>query len=103
MIVNIVTVYVKPEHIQDFIQATLTNHENSIKESGNLRFDVLQCKDDPTKFILYEAYRSPQDAAEHKNTQHYAIWKDTVAPWMAKPREGTTYIIIAPAEVDQWK
>lgn len=103
MIVNVVNVYVKPEHIEDFIKATVDNHKNSIQEPGNLRFDVLQCKDDPAKFILYEAYISQEAAAEHKNTSHYATWKDTVAPWMAKPREGITYNVIAPTEVALWK
>lgn len=103
MIVNIVTVHVKPEHINDFVQATIENHKNSTKEPGNLRFDVLQCKDDPAKFILYEAYISQEAALEHKNTAHYATWKDTVAPWMAKPREGITYTVLAPTEVALWK
>ncbi|MDH7553650.1 MAG: antibiotic biosynthesis monooxygenase [Spirochaetota bacterium] len=103
MIVTIVNVHVKPEHVDDFIKTTIENHKNSIKESGNLRFDALQCNDDPTKFILYEAYISSEAAAEHKNTSHYAVWKDTVAPWMAQPRQGTTYTIIAPNEVTLWK
>lgn len=103
MIVNVVNVYVKPEYVDDFITATIENHKNSIKEPGNLRFDVLQCKDNPSQFILYEAYISPEAAAEHKNTSHYTIWKDTVAPWMAQPRQGTTYTIIAPTEVALWK
>ncbi|MCX8124716.1 MAG: antibiotic biosynthesis monooxygenase [Spirochaetes bacterium] len=103
MIVNVVHVYVKSEHIQDFIKATIENHKNSIMEPGNLRFDVLQCQDDPSQFILYEAYKSPEAAAQHKNTSHYAVWKDTVAPWMAKPRQGITYTVIAPAEEKLWK
>lgn len=103
MIVNVVNVYVKPEHIEDFKTATIENHKNSIKEPGNLRFDVLQCKDDPTMFILYEAYISQEAALEHKNTAHYATWKDMVACWMAKPREGITYTVIAPTEETLWK
>jgi len=103
MIVNVINVNVKPEHIDDFIKATIENHNNSIKEPGNLRFDVLQCKDDPAKFILYEAYISPQAAAEHKNTAHYTKWRDTVAEWMAQPRQGTTYNVIAPTQEKLWK
>ena len=103
MIVNVINVHVKPEHIDDFIKATIENHNNSIKEHGNLRFDVLQSNNDPAKFILYEAYISPEAAAEHKNTAHYAKWKDTVAEWMAQPRQGSTYTVIAPTQEKLWK
>ncbi|HEY9812675.1 MAG TPA: antibiotic biosynthesis monooxygenase [Candidatus Sericytochromatia bacterium] len=96
MIVTCVHVWVKPEHIEDFIKATKINHENSIKEPQNMRFDVLQDQGDPSKFILYEAYQSDQGAAAHKQTEHYLTWRDTVAPWMAEPRKGIPYSVIAP-------
>lgn len=91
MHVTIVQVHVKPEHVADFIAATRANHERSVREPGNRRFDVLQDANDPTRFILYEAYASAEDAAAHKNTPHYQRWRDTVAPWMASPRVGTVY------------
>ncbi len=103
MIVTIVHVTVKPDHIDDFIKATKENHQHSIKEPGNLRFDVLQSKDDPAKFILYEAYISPEASAAHKNTAHYIKWKDTVAGWMAEPRVGIPYTVIAPVDETLWK
>jgi len=96
MVVTIVEVYVKPEHIQDFIGATIENHKGSIQEPGNMRFDVLQSRQEPSLFLLYEAYDSDESSAPHKNTPHYAKWKDTVAPWMAVPRKGTTYRVICP-------
>ncbi|MFM8331814.1 MAG: antibiotic biosynthesis monooxygenase, partial [Candidatus Methylumidiphilus sp.] len=68
--------------------ATRANHEASIQEPGNRRFDVLQDPQDPTRFILYEAYASAEDAAAHKQTAHYARWRDTVADMMASPRQG---------------
>lgn len=96
MVVTCVHVWVKPEHIEDFIKATKINHENSIKEAQNMRFDVLQDRGDPSKFILYEAYQSDEGAAAHKQTEHYLTWRDTVAPWMAEPRKGIPYSVIAP-------
>ena len=42
MHVTLVHVHVKPDHINDFIAATQLNHEASIQESGNRRFDVFQ-------------------------------------------------------------
>jgi len=91
MQVTIVHVHVRPEHIQDFIAASRNNHEASIKEEGNRRFDVLQLADDPAHFVLYEAYTSAEAAAAHKATQHYLTWRDTVAGWMAEPRKGVAY------------
>lgn len=91
MHVTLVHVQVKPEHVQDFINAACDNHIGSVKEAGNRRFDILQSADDPTRFVLYEAYASLEDAAAHKNTAHYLKWRDTVAPWMASPRQGISY------------
>lgn len=96
MHVTMVQVSVKPECIDDFIQASLANHEASIREPGNCRFDVLQSNDDPSAFVLYEAYASEADAKAHKDTSHYATWRDAVAHMMAKPREGTSYTALAP-------
>jgi autoinducer 2-degrading protein len=91
MHVTLVKVRVKPDHIDDFIAATRRNHEASVRESGNRRFDVLQSPDDPAHFILYEAYAGPADAAAHKQTPHYLTWKESVADWMAEPRQGIPY------------
>lgn len=88
MHVTLVHVVVKPEAVDAFIAATRANHEASVREPGNRRFDVLQSPDDPTRFVLYEAYASAAEAAAHKQTPHYAVWRDTVAPMMAAPREG---------------
>ncbi|MEM9220158.1 MAG: antibiotic biosynthesis monooxygenase [Cyanobacteria bacterium P01_F01_bin.150] len=96
MVVTCVYVYVKPDHIDDFIAATKLNHENSIQEPENLRFDVLQDPNDSSQFMLYEAYKSADGAAAHKKTAHYLTWRETVADWMAKPREGKPYNVIAP-------
>lgn len=91
MHVTLVHVHVKPEHIDDFIAATRLNHEASVQESGNRRFDVLQSPEDPARFILYEAYVSAEDAAAHKQTAHYLAWRDSVSDWMAEPRQGISY------------
>ncbi len=98
MHVTIVHVHVKSNHIDDFISATRRNHENSIKESGNRRFDVLQSATDNARFVLYEAYASADDAAAHKQTEHYLRWRETVSDWMASPREGIAYNGLYPAE-----
>ena len=96
MHVTLVHVSVKPGHIDDFIEATRLNHEASVQEPGNRRFDVLQSPDDPARFILYEAYASSGDAAAHKETAHYLAWRETVADWMAEPRRGIGYTGLYP-------
>jgi autoinducer 2-degrading protein len=91
MYVTLVHAHLKPEHIDDFIAASKANHEASIHEPGNLRFDILQLVEDPTRFVLYEAYENAEQARAHKDTPHYAAWRNAVAPWMAEPRQGVVY------------
>ncbi len=91
MHVTLVHVHVVASHIEEFIAVSKLNHDASIQEPGNLRFDILQNPSDPTRFVLYEAYRSENDAQAHKQTAHYMRWRETVANWMASPREGITF------------
>ena len=102
MIVTCVHIQVKKDLIDRFINATIDNHRESVREPGNLRFDFIQMADDPCHFMLYEAYESEQAAAEHKLTPHYAAWRDTVADFMAEPRKGIKYKIIEPDDRSQW-
>ena len=102
MIVTVVNIVVKQENIDQFVEATIENHQHSIKEEGNLRFDVLQQRDNPSVFTLYEAYASDEAAAAHKKTAHYLKWRDAVEPWMAKPREGISHTVLAPLEKYAW-
>lgn len=96
MMVVHVHVHVKPEFIVTFRGATLENASQSIKESGIVRFDVIQQTDDPTRFVLVEVYRTPEDAIRHKETSHYQVWRDKVADMMAEPRKSIKYVSIFP-------
>ena len=91
MYVVCVTVHVKPPSVDEFVRATLENARGTRGEPGNLRFDVLQAEEDPARFMLYEAYRSKDDFAAHQQTDHYLRWKQTVADWMAQPRQGVKH------------
>lgn len=97
MIVAFVHVHVKPDQREAFLAATLINVTESRKEPGVIRFDLLQQDDDPTKFTLIEAFRSPEGQAAHRETPHYQTWRDTVADMMAAPRSATRCIPISPA------
>lgn len=102
MMVTCVHVEVKPEYIQDFIIECNNNHLASIKEPGNLRFDILQDFENPCKFLLYEAYKSEEYSAAHKQTPHYNTWRSNVEKMMAKPRAGIKYHIICPTDTEKW-
>ena len=91
-----VFVHVKPEFVDAFKQATLENARNSVQEPGIARFDVIQQRDDSTRFVLVEVYRTPADPAKHKETAHYARWRDTVAEMMAEPRSSIKYDNVFP-------
>ncbi len=88
MYIVCVTVYVKPEQAQAFMDATLDNARNTRKEPGNIRFDVSRGEEDPNRFFLYECYHTKDDFVRHQQTEHYLRWKQSVADWMAQPRVG---------------
>jgi quinol monooxygenase YgiN len=101
MLVVHVHVYVKPESIDAFKAATLENARASIQEPGVARFDVVQQQEDPARFVLVEAYRTPEAPAAHKATPHYARWRDTVASMMAEPRHSVKFANVFPLD-DTW-
>jgi len=96
MLVVHVYVHVKPEFVDSFREATLENARNSVQEPGIARFDVIQQMDDPTRFLLVEVYRTPEDPARHKETAHYQTWRDRVAEMMAEPRSSVKYANLYP-------
>lgn len=96
MLVVHVHVHVKPEKVDAFIEATIENASNSVQEHGIARFDVIQQNDDPTRFILVEVYRTPEDPARHKEMPHYKRWRDTVEDMMAEPRTSVKYENVFP-------
>ena len=101
MQIVLVHVHVKPEFIEAFKQASIENASNSINESGIARFDVIQQAEDPTKFILVEVYKTAEAPAAHKETAHYARWRDTVTEMMVEPRQGIKYSNVFPTD-DNW-
>lgn len=101
MLIVLVHVHVKPEFVEAFKQASIENASNSVRESGIARFDVIQQSEDPTKFILVEVYKTDDAPVAHKETAHYAKWRDTVTEMMAEPRQGIKYTNIFPAN-ENW-
>ena len=101
MLIVQVHIHVKPEHIDAFSEASLENARNSIQEPGIARFDVLQQIEDPARFLLIEVYRTADGQARHRETAHYAKWRDVVADMMAEPRSSVKYSNAFPPD-DSW-
>jgi len=99
MFVIHVHIHVKPECVEAFKQATVANARESRREPGIAQFDCLQQEDDPTRFVLVEAYRNADAQAQHRQTNHYQVWRDAVAPMMAEPRVSVKFAPVAPDEV----
>jgi autoinducer 2-degrading protein len=102
MLVVHVQVRVAPESVGPFLAATVINAQESSQEAGVLRFDVLQDQADPAHFVLVEVYRDDEASAAHKQTPHYATWRDAVAEMMAVPRESTRFSAAFPTEPRRW-
>ena len=98
MLIVHVHILVKAEFIEAFKEATIANARQSVQEPGIARFDVMQQADDPARFLLFEVYRSKEATVRHKETAHYATWRDAVAPMLAEPRTSIKYSNIFPAD-----
>ncbi len=100
MLILQVHIHVKPEHLEEFIQATLVNAVNSRKEPGVARFDVLQQEDDPTRFVLHEVYRDVEATVKHKESAHYQEWVSKAPAWMVSERTRVRYTTVFPPDQD---
>ena len=98
-----VHVSVLPDATEAFEHATRQNARASLAEPGVLRFDVVRDVADPDRFVLVEVYRDDAAPAAHKETAHYAWWRDTVGPMMASPRTSKKYSAVAPANESGWR
>lgn len=96
MLITLVHIHVKPEMIDDFIEATNENALNSRLEPGIVRFDFIQQSDDPTRFVLIEVFREEDAPAKHRETAHYLKWRNVATDMMSEPRVGVKYINISP-------
>ena len=100
MVILIVNLHVKPEHLEAFQKATRENARNSAKEPGVARFDVLQQAEDPTRFVLYEVYRDNEAPARHRETAHYKAWVANVPDMLVEPRTRTFYSNVFPSDAE---
>jgi quinol monooxygenase YgiN len=100
MLIVHVHVRVRPESVEAFKAATVENARNSVQEPGMARFDVFQQADDPTRFVIVEAFRSAEAPAAHRESRHYQVWREAVADMMAEPRSSVKFANVFPADPD---
>jgi len=102
MIAYCVSVSVRHGFEDDFKKATSLNRDETLKEEGSLRFDILQSENESGQFMLYEVYRSEEAVLAHKETSHYKNWREKVAPWMASNRRGEKFLVVRPETEKNW-
>jgi autoinducer 2-degrading protein len=78
-ILNIIRVH--PEHLAEFVDNVRRHAQNSLREAGCLRFDVLQDPQDPLTICLYEVFRSEADLDTHREQDYYKRWMAMSRGW----------------------
>lgn len=96
MNVTLVEINIKPERVNEFLDVFRANHEGSIKEPGNLRFDVLQDPEVPTRFFIYEAYENDEAVLAHKKTPHYLACVERLDEMMSEARKKRSFVGLLP-------
>jgi autoinducer 2-degrading protein len=96
MNVTLVEINIKPERVDEFMEVFRANHEGSVKEPGNLRFDVLQDPDVATRFFIYEAYQNDEAVLAHKQTAHYLACVEKLEGMMSQPRQKKSFVGLLP-------
>ena len=80
MHIVLVRLTIRPEFAEEFERALVHNAKESVaKDPGCLRFDVSQEYDDPSKWILYEIYDTPDAHAAHRQAPHFLAFADVMA------------------------
>ncbi|MCJ8149640.1 antibiotic biosynthesis monooxygenase [Shinella sedimenti] len=91
MLIQMVSINVKPGHAAEFLEAFRINYEGTRQEPGNVRFDVLRNPEDENSFTIYEVFTSPEAVDEHRKTAHYQECVRRIDPILSGPRTKTFY------------
>lgn len=91
MLIQMVSINVKPGHAAEFLEAFRINYEGTRREPGNVRFDVLRNPEDENSFTIYEVFTSPEAVDEHRKTPHYQECVRRIDPILAAPRTKTFF------------
>mmetsp|Transcript_4094 Transcript_4094/g.5373 ORF Transcript_4094/g.5373 Transcript_4094/m.5373 type:complete len:147 (-) Transcript_4094:207-647(-) len=72
----VVKAEIEPDRMAEFLSMIKTNAEETRKEPGCIRFDVLRSQDSPNEFFFYELYHDVSAIDHHKQQPHYNLWAD---------------------------
>ena len=101
MIALIVTIEIKPDHREAFMESMMDDARGSNNdEPGCLRFDVLQDNGDPNKIHLYEVYKDQAALDAHRQAPHFTKWRETVKDWFAAETVRKLASPVFPPEAD---
>lgn len=89
---------VLPEHADRWTEITAEFTEATRGESGCLWFEWSRSVDDPTEYVLVEAFRDDEAGAEHVQSQHFKNAQQSLPPHLAE----TPRIVNMSLPQDDW-
>ncbi|MBM0274929.1 putative quinol monooxygenase [Micromonospora tarensis] len=75
---------VRPEHADDWPRITAEFTEATRAEPGCLWFDWSRSVDDPTEYVLVEAFRDDEAGGAHVRSAHFRAAQQTLPPHLAE-------------------
>ena len=94
-----VTIEVKPEHVKEFIEATVIEARGTVAgEPGVFQFHMSTDEDRPNLFYFFEIFRDVAAWKAHQETENFKVWRGTVAHMFAKNPEPISMRTIFPSE-----
>ena len=89
---------VRPEHADQWPEISREFTEATRAEPGCLWFDWSRSLDDPTEYVLVEAFRDDQAGAEHVQSDHFRAAQEALPPYLAE----TPRIVNTKVDQDGW-
>jgi len=89
---------IRPEHADQWPEISRDFTEATRGEEGCLWFDWSRSLDDPTEYVLVEAFRGDDAGGAHVRSDHFKAAQETLPPYLAS----TPRIVNASVPQDDW-
>ena len=89
---------VKPEHAEAWPEISRAFTEATRAEAGCLWFEWSRSLDDPTEYVLVEAFRDGDAGAAHVNSDHFRAATATLPAYLAR----TPKIVSTSVDQQDW-
>ncbi|MCB1061503.1 MAG: antibiotic biosynthesis monooxygenase [Verrucomicrobiae bacterium] len=93
MIAIIVQIKVKPECLDQMLEAMAENAKYSNQEPGCQKWEYSQHLTDPNQLAIYEIYDDAEAVQAHMESEHFKRWF-AVAPTLWESKESGRYQIL---------